>query len=298
MKWALVWLCAAVPLAAQGPTDGVGTAARTGFVFDGYYFGASYAFDHVVEWTLPVGLSHRLGSHLTVDLSSGYAHAAAATTSGTLEVSGATDTDVRMSWAGASGHVIVSVAGTLPTGKKPVDSSAVPLLSALATELLNFTTPSFGTGGGVTGGFATAVKLGERWAGGVGGSYRWRARYTPVAGSGDLAPGGEGRVRLGAEGPVGGRGYFRGAAVYAKVSRAAVYKRMKAGGLTAFCFDIIGKTKTVFGNEKKLKEWPLIYIPVAECKAWGAELDQRAARIKANRATSDGHDGSGARRIR
>jgi len=215
VKWALVWLCAAVPLAAQGPTDGVGTAARTGFVFDGYYFGASYAFDHVVEWTLPVGLSHRLGSHITVDLSSGYAHAAAATTSGTLEVSGATDTDVRMSWAGASGHVIVSVAGTLPTGKKAVDSSAVPLLSALATELLNFTTPSFGTGGGVTGGFATAVKLGERWAGGVGGSYRWRARYTPVAGSGDLAPGGEGRVRLGAEGPVGGRGYFRGAAVYA-----------------------------------------------------------------------------------
>src|SRR5204862_6328423 len=163
-----------------------------------------------------VGLSHRLGPHLTVDLSSGYAHAAA-TTSGTLEVSGATDTDVRMTWGGASGHVIVSVAGTLPTGKKAVDSAAVPLLSALATELLNFTTPSFGTGGGVTGGFATAVKLGEPWAGGVGGSYRWRARYTPVAGSGDLAPGGEGRVRLGAEGPVGGggRGYFRGAAVYA-----------------------------------------------------------------------------------
>ena len=89
-----------------------------------------------------------------------------------------------------------------------------------------------------------------------------------------------------------------GAAVYAKVSRAAVYKRMKAGGLTAFCFDIIGKTKPVFGNEKKLKERPLIYIPVAECKAWGAELDQRAARIKANRATSDGDDGSGGRRIR
>jgi len=61
-----------------------------------------------------------------------------------------------------------------------------------------------------------------------------------------------------------------GAAVYAKVSRAAVYKRMKAGGLTAFCFHIIGKTKTIFGKEKKLKEWPLVYIPVAECKAWGA----------------------------
>jgi hypothetical protein len=78
-----------------------------------------------------------------------------------------------------------------------------------------------------------------------------------------------------------------GAAVYAKVSRAAVYKRMKAGGLTAFCFHIIGKTKTAFGKEKKLKEWPVVYIPVAECKAWGAELDERGARIEANRRTTE-----------
>src|SRR4026207_473624 len=78
-----------------------------------------------------------------------------------------------------------------------------------------------------------------------------------------------------------------GAAVYAKVSRAAVYKRMKAGVLTAFCFHIIGKTKTIFGKEKKLKEWPLVYIPVAECKAWGAELDERGARLEANRGTQE-----------
>jgi hypothetical protein len=78
-----------------------------------------------------------------------------------------------------------------------------------------------------------------------------------------------------------------GAAVYAKVSRAAVYKRMKAGGLTAFCFHITGKTKTLFGREKKLKELPVVYIPVVECKAWGAELDERSARIEANRGTSE-----------
>ena len=215
MRRVLLCLCAAAPLAAQGPNDVVGTAARTGVVFDGYYFGPTYAFDHVVEWTVPVSLSHRLGSSLTVDLSSAYAHAAAATSSGTLEVSGPTDTDVRMSWAAVSGRLIVSVAGTLPTGKKSLDTSSVPLLSALATEVLNFTTPSFGTGGGVTGGFATAFKLGERWAAGVGGSYRWRAPYTPVAGSGDLEPGGEGRVRIGVEGPLGGGGYLRGAVVYA-----------------------------------------------------------------------------------
>jgi hypothetical protein len=78
-----------------------------------------------------------------------------------------------------------------------------------------------------------------------------------------------------------------GAAVYAKVSRAAVYKRMKTGGLTAFCFHITGKTKTMFGKEKKLKEWPLVYIPSRECKAWGAELEERVARIEANRGTAE-----------
>ncbi len=215
MRRILLFLCAAAPLVAQEPAAGFKSVARTGAVFDGYYFGSGYAIDHIVEWTVPVGLSHRFGDRLTVDLSSAYAHASAATTSGNLEVSGATDTDVRLSWAAVSGHLIASVAGTLPTGKKEVAPSSVPLLSALATEVLGFTTPSFGTGGGVTGGFATAFKLGERWAAGVGGSYRWRAGYAPVAGSGDLEPGGEGRARLGVEGPVGGGGYFRGAAVFA-----------------------------------------------------------------------------------
>jgi len=125
-----------LPLAAQGPKDGVGTAARTGVVFEGYYFGSSYAFDHVVEWTIPVSLSHRLGSSSPWICRSGYAHAAAATTSGTLAVSGATDTDVRLSWAAWRADLIVSVTGTLPTGKSTVDTASVPLLSALATEVL------------------------------------------------------------------------------------------------------------------------------------------------------------------
>src|SRR6266567_2187749 len=77
-----------------------------------------------------------------------------------------------------------------------------------------------------------------------------------------------------------------GAAVYAGVSRAGVYKRMKAGGLTAFCFRIVGKKKTLFGGEKVLKQLPLVYIPVAECKAWGAELEERAARLTADRGTA------------
>jgi hypothetical protein len=227
VRWVLFLLVAATPLAAQrgggsgGTVDregeGFGTTAIGGMVVDGYYFRSGFAFDHVVEWTLPVAFSQRVGSRLTVDLSTAYARASGATTSGTLQLDGLTDTDVRASWAAVSGHVIVSVVGTLPTGRKTVSDSAVPLLSALATDLLGFTTPTFGSGGGITGGFVTAFRLGERWAGGLGGSYRWHASYTPVAGSGELEPGGEGRMRLGLEGPVGGRGgrgYFRSAVLY------------------------------------------------------------------------------------
>src|SRR5919204_2154473 len=56
------------------------------------------------------------------------------------------------------------------------------------------------------------------------------------------------------------------AALYIGVSRAAVHKRMHAGGLTAFCFYLIA--------EKKPKQFPLVYIPLAECKAWRAQLEE------------------------
>ena len=78
-----------------------------------------------------------------------------------------------------------------------------------------------------------------------------------------------------------------GAAVFAGVSRAGVYKRLKAGGLTAFCFHITGNKKTWLGRDRKLKEFALVYIPVSECRAWGAELDERAARLNVNTGTAE-----------
>src|SRR5437773_3605144 len=102
---------ATTTLAGQGPVGGVGTVAQTGVAFDAYYFGSGVAFEHVVEWTIPVSLSHRLGPELTIDLSSAYAHASAATTSGPLEISGATDADVRGTWVGVWGRVGGGVGG-------------------------------------------------------------------------------------------------------------------------------------------------------------------------------------------
>ena len=287
MRHLLLCLCAAASLLAQepAPTAGTGTAARSGVAFDAYYFGSGFAFDHVVEWTVPLGLSHRLGQRLSVDLSSAYAHASAATTSGNLALSGMTDTDIRATWAAVSGHLVVSLAGTLPTGKEAVSGQNVPLLSALATELFSFTTPSFGTGGGVTGGFATAFKLGQRWAAGIGGSYRWYAGYTPLAGGGDLEPGGEGRVRLGAEGPLGSGGYFRGALVYATASadtlvagsrsasgaRILLYSGLSVpagrGNLSVYAYDRYRLRPNGYDST-------VVQVPRANVVALGARLDR------------------------
>jgi hypothetical protein len=66
-----------------------------------------------------------------------------------------------------------------------------------------------------------------------------------------------------------------GSALYIGVSRAAVHKRMNAGGLAAFCFYLIA--------EKKLKQLPMVYIPLAECKAWRAALGERFARLTKRR---------------
>lgn len=63
-----------------------------------------------------------------------------------------------------------------------------------------------------------------------------------------------------------------GVSMYVEVSRAGTHKRMKEGRLTAFLFHVVRQERNLFGYQKKLKQRPYIYIPVSECKAWGAEL--------------------------
>lgn len=77
-----------------------------------------------------------------------------------------------------------------------------------------------------------------------------------------------------------------GAAVYAGVTRAGVYKRLKAGKLTAFCFHLTQEKKTLFGGKKTLKEAPIVYIPVSECQDWLKELESRVARIEATKTVT------------
>lgn len=207
----LVAMTAPAALAAQA----AGTVARSGVFFESYSFGAGLAFSRISELTIPVSFTQRIGSRLVFDVGTAYASASVTEAGGeTIEHSGLVDTDVRATIALVPGRLLFNIVGTLPTGASAVPDTTIPLFGVTATDLLGFTTPSFGAGGGVSAGFASAFRLGSNWAVGTGASYRYGASYTPVKGGGTLAPGGELRGRLGIEGPFGSGMYFRGALVF------------------------------------------------------------------------------------
>ncbi len=201
-------------LAAQAAT----TVARSGVYFESYSFGSGLAFSRISEFTIPVGVTQRLGSRLVLDVGTAFASASVRSAgSGTIDHSGLIDTDLRATIAIVPGKLVFSLVGTIPTGATTVPDTTIPLFGATATDLLGFTTPGFGSGGGASAGFASAFKMGSNWAIGAGASYRYGSTYTPVAGGGELTPGAEIRARLGVEGPFGGGGggkYFRGALVF------------------------------------------------------------------------------------
>ena len=64
--------------------------------------------------------------------------------------------------------------------------------------------------------------------------------------------------------------------MYCPVSRAAVYKRIKEGKLTAFNYYPTTQKSKLFASLLGVREMPFCYIPVSEAKAWRNELEERA----------------------
>jgi hypothetical protein len=210
-RWLLVFAIA-TPAAAAAQS---GTVARTGVFFDSYSFGEGLPFRRISELTIPVTVTQRFGNRFVFDFATAYASASVHGAGGnTIDHSGLIDTDLRATIGVIPGRLVLNVVATIPTGATAVPDTTIPLFGATATDLLGFTTPGFGSGGGVSAGFASAFKMGSEWAVGTGASYRYGASYTPVKGGGTLTPGGEVRARMGIEGPFGGGKYFRGALVY------------------------------------------------------------------------------------
>lgn len=79
-----------------------------------------------------------------------------------------------------------------------------------------------------------------------------------------------------------------GVCMYSKTSRAAVYKAINEGRLTAFGFHVLTESRSVFGFKRKVRELPYVYVPVSEAKAWGAIV---AAKVAARQLTREEEPG-------
>lgn len=193
------------------------TTARSGVYFETYSFGTGLAFKRISEFTVPVSITQRAGDRFAFDISTAFASVSVREAGGgSIDHSGLIDTDLRATVGVIPGRLVFNLVATIPTGARAVPDTTIPLFGATATDLLGFTTPGLGSGGGVSAGFASAFRMGTNWAVGTGASYRYGMSYTPVKGGTEMSPGGEVRARLGIEGPFGGGGgkYFRGALVY------------------------------------------------------------------------------------
>lgn len=204
-----------VPLPGVLHGQAATTLARTGASFESYSFHTGLAFSRISEFTIPMVVTQRVGDRLVLDVGTAFVSASATLSNDqTVDHSGLVDTDIRATIGVIPGKLLLNIVETIPTGARTVTDTTIPLFGAAATDLLGFTTPSFGSGGGMSAGFASAFKMGSNWAIGAGASYRYGASYTPVRGGQEMSPGGEIRARLGIEGPFGGGKYFRGALVF------------------------------------------------------------------------------------
>jgi hypothetical protein len=233
MTTRLLALTALGAVALAGPLDAQGIRVRSAVLFESYSFDSGLVFTDVSEMTVPVTVDVPLGRAATFTLSSGFASvgltSAVPSQLDDQSVSGMLDTEMRLAYNVIPGRLILLATGTIPSGMKTLAQNELFLLGPLSSDIIGFSAPSLGSGGGVGGGFAGAFPLGQ-WALGVGSTFRQPMGYEPVTGRAEqLQPGSELRARVGLEGPLARRTYVRLAGVYAQRGKDAVSDSLRHG---------------------------------------------------------------------
>ena len=189
---------------SDGQSLWIRPSAVTGLEARGYSFRPGLGIRTVSQWSVPVVVVMPLGDRLSADISSRWAYSRVTTDAGAVEdLSGLTDTDVRVAYTLGRQAAVVSLVASLPTGRSTVSSTNFVVIGALGSDFLTLPVATYGTGAKITGGVAAARNLGGINLG-VGASLRWASEYAPFSDV-DLSyePGVETRLQLGADGIVG-----------------------------------------------------------------------------------------------
>ena len=186
-------------LSAQGAGGRPGII--TGLEYRTLSYGSGGSLGKIDELAVPLGFSAPLGSRASFDVGTYFVRAKSDSTT----ISGLTDVVLRGAFQIKPDVAIFTLAVNVPSGKHALDPTQNVLAGQVATDLIQFPVSNFGTGFNVTTGLALAKPIGS-WAMGLAGSFRYSGSYQPFVAPNDTAtlkPGGEVRVRLGADRLVG-----------------------------------------------------------------------------------------------
>ncbi|TVR67682.1 MAG: hypothetical protein EA422_00230 [Gemmatimonadales bacterium] len=175
-----------LPLPALTQTPGQSPfQARVGAAFETYQFAEEEAVGirSLSLFSVPVAAAFPLGAQGTVEIRSALARGSMETSAGeTVEVSGLTDTEVRVGFR-IPGAVTIQLQaiGVLPTGNATHTEEEAVLAGAVASDLLPFRVSNWGAGGG--GGGLVGVSRGfGATAVGVSASYLAGRAFEPLSG--------------------------------------------------------------------------------------------------------------------
>lgn len=208
---ALALLLAASPALAQSFWD---SRVQFGPQFHSYSISSPIS-EKISQVAFPVFVVVPILPALTIDLGTAYANAhherrtfdsTGAPVTVESDLSGITDTQLRANYAIGQDFLVLTAGVNLPTGSATISPDELPAATQIGSDFLTFPISGFGSGFGMTGGFALARPLGS-WNVGFGASVRYAGAYEPFEdGSGtktSFQPGPEFRVRTGVDHPYG-----------------------------------------------------------------------------------------------
>jgi len=191
----LLALAAGRPVAAQDALY-QRFSAFTGWELRGYRFDGTIPNSAATQWSVPGVIVVPVGRRVSVDLTTYFVHSSLEAADGrTTDVTGLTDTQLRVVYTLARDRVAASLALNLPTGSSSLSDDEFQVSGAVGSNFLSFPVSNFGSAFGVTGGMAYARTLGD-WNVGLSGSVRYLGSYEPfTADTAVYEPGLEYRVR-------------------------------------------------------------------------------------------------------
>ena len=175
--------------------------------------------EKVSEFAFPIFVMVPILPSLRLDVGTAYAMAhherqVPDSTGGTFststsELSGLTDTQIRLNYSLGQDFVVFTAGVNLPTGSATVKPDQLEASTRIGSDFLSFPISGFGSGLGMTGGVAIAKPAGS-WNLGFAASMRYASEYEPFKDAAGVAtkfqPGAEIRTRIGVDHPLGENG--------------------------------------------------------------------------------------------